>query len=174
MVAATAFATFGCAEAHGTDSVQPGIYELRVEPEIDGCSPTRAIGSMGPVGVLVESGAIDAPVPDIDAPILAAPRVRLTPSTSFHRETNRRIEGCDGWVHEEWTLTTSNADGFSLLHTQRWENLIACSSGRARMPSAPEVDCTAERILRYELSGACVAPCTLRLTAGEAVRCHCP
>jgi hypothetical protein len=173
LATAMALAALGCAQAHGTDEVQPGIYELRIETEADACSPSRAVGAMGAVPVLVEDGALDVPVPEVEAPLLTVPRVRLAPSASFHAEADRRLEGCDGAVHEEWTVLESGAEGFEVLHTQRWENLAGCADARERVPSAPEADCTSERRLRYDLEGACLAPCRLRLVAGGTIECRC-
>lgn len=162
----------GCAAAHGSDEVAPGIYELTVESELDACSPVRASGAMGPVAVLVEGGAIDAPVPDVDAAPLTSPRVRLAPDGLFHAETNRRVPGCEAaWVHEEWTVLEPGAEGFAISHLQRWEGLAGCAD--IAMPSAPATDCESERLLRYDLAERCAAPCTLRLTAGSAIECVC-
>jgi hypothetical protein len=165
--------TVGCAQAHAPDDVASGIYELTIESATEACSPVRAIGTMGSVAVLVEDGAIDAPVPDIEAPLLVAPRVRLTPGL-YHSETNRRLPGCDGaWVHEEWTVIDATATGFDLMHTQEWQGMSSCVDPRVAMPSAPDADCMSERILRYGLSTECRAPCALQLTAGGAVECSC-
>lgn len=163
----------GCAQTHSPDDVASGIYELTIESATEACSPGRAIGTMGEVAVLAEDGAIDAPVPDIEAPLLVAPRVRLTPGL-YHSETNRRVTGCEGaWVHEEWTVIDASATGFDLMHTQEWQGLAGCAGARAVMPSAPDADCMSERILRYGLSTECRAPCSLQLTASGTVECSC-
>ena len=113
VVITLALSSFGCASAHPSDEVAPGIYELSASADTDACSPHRAVGVMGEVAVLVEAGAVDAPVPDMDAPLLLAPRVRLAPGQSYHSETNRRIPGCESaWVHEEWTMLQGGAEGF--------------------------------------------------------------
>ncbi len=165
----------GCAQAHGTDDVAQGIYELTIEHGADACSPARPVGAMGAVAVLVEGDAIDAPVPDADATPLASPRVRLTAEAGFHAETNRRVTGCEGaWVHEEWTILESGAEGFALSHFQRWEGLSSCVEGAVTMPGAPAGDCESERRLGYALSEACAAPCALRLTDIASVECACP
>lgn len=162
----------GCASAHESDAVAPGIYELTIERELDACSPMRPAGTMGTVAVLVERGAIDAPVPDAEPDLLASPRVRLTPEGLYHAETNRRVPGCEGaWVHEEWTVLDPRASSFAIAHLQRWEGLTSCAS--AAMPSAPSADCESERILRYDLAERCAAPCSLRLTAASILECAC-
>lgn len=164
----------GCAQAHGTDDVAPGIYELTIESGADACSPVRPIGAMGTVAVLVDDGAIDAPVPDADLGPLASPRVRLAPDSAFHAETNRRVTGCDGaWVHEEWTVLDSAAEGFAISHLQRWEGLSSCVEGAITMPGAPVADCESERQLEYRLAESCAAPCSLRLTSAASVDCVC-
>lgn len=168
-----ALAMVGCAQAHATDEVQPGIYELRVEADAEACSPSRATGAMGSVGVLVEDGVIDAPVPELEMAELTAPRVELAPHASFHAETNRRVPGCDAWVHEEWTVMASDAEGFEVLHMQDWTGLADCAGAPERMAGAPEADCTSERRLHYALASACRAPCRLVLAAGGAVDCAC-
>lgn len=163
----------GCAQAHVTDEVQPGLYELAIERELDACSPMRAAGVMGPVGVLVERGTIDAPVPDTDLSLLTAPRVRLAPSAGYHAETNRRVAGCEGaFVHEEWTVVESSAQSFTLTHLQRWEGLERCADVTTDLPGAPARDCASERRLRYDLAASCGAPCAIRLTpSGLACTC---
>lgn len=166
-----ALAMLGCAETHATEDVVPGIYELMAEPEVDACSPIRAVGAMGPVAVLVEGGAIDAPVPEIDGPILTAPRVQLRPETSFHAETNRRVTGCDAFVHEEWTVIDAREGAFDVLHTQEWVGLESCGDASTVMPGAPEADCGSERVLRYTLDAPCAAPC--RLILAGALTCSC-
>lgn len=169
----------GCASAHASDEVAPGIYELTIERELDACSPMRPAGAMGDVAVLVDGGAIDAPVPD--APIagagalsFASPRVRLAPEGLFHAETNRRVPGCEGaWVHEEWTVLDPSAERFVISHLQRWEGLASCVDARIEMPGAPAGDCESERRLRYDLAQSCPAPCALRLTAASTIECAC-
>ena len=163
----------GCAQAHAPEDVASGIYELTIESATEACSPSRAIGTMGAVAVLAVDGSIDAPVPDIEAPLLVAPRVRLTPGL-YHSETNRRVSGCEGaWVHEEWTVIDASAEGFDLMHTQEWQGLAGCGDARVATPSTPDGDCMSERILRYGLSTECRAPCTLQLTAAGGVECSC-
>lgn len=163
----------GCSQSIPSDDVRAGIYELSVEAEADACSPTRAVGSMGPVAVLVRDGAIDAPVPDLSDSLLTAPRVVLA-GEAFHAETNRRVDGCDGaWVHEEWTLLESSGGTFDVVHRQQWQGLDGCASPMERMPGAPEADCTSERRLRYELTELCDAPCRLVLEATGDVVCSC-
>jgi hypothetical protein len=167
-------ALVGCAQVHVSDEVQPGIYELTIEREVDACSPTRPVGAMGAVGVLVERGSIDAPVPDSDFGLLTTPRVRLTADHGFHAETNRRIPGCESaFVHEAWTVMGSSARGFELVHRQSWHGLGACADAVATMPSAPAQDCESERRLRYDLASSCPAPCSLRLSAGSELACSC-
>ncbi|HEY8426946.1 MAG TPA: hypothetical protein VIL20_01170 [Sandaracinaceae bacterium] len=164
----------GCAQAHGTDDVAPGIYELTIERGLDACSPARPAGVMGTVAVIVDEGTLDAPVPDADASLLASPRVRLAPERAFHAETNRRVTGCEGaWVHEEWTLLEGGAEGFVLSHRQLWEGLSSCAEGSITMRGAPVADCESERRLAYRLAERCAAPCALRLVAPEAVGCVC-
>ncbi len=164
----------GCASAHGSDEGAAGIYELTIESEVDACSPLRPVGAMGAVAVLVEGGAIDAPVPDAEALLLASPRVRLGPDGLFHAETNRRIPGCEGaWVHEEWTVVEPSASAFAISHLQRWEGLASCADPAALMPGAPAGDCSSERRLRYEIAERCAAPCSLRLTSTSTVACDC-
>ena len=166
------FLLCGCAQAHGTDDVAQGIYELTIERGLDACSPVRPAGAMGAVAVLVEEGAVDAPVPDADVAPLASPRVRLAPESAFHAETNRRVTGCEGaWVHEEWTMLDSSAEGFTIQHLQSWEGLSSCAS--ITMPGAPTADCESERQLSYRLAERCVAPCSLRLTSTATVECAC-
>jgi len=163
----------GCSQSIPTDDVRPGIYELSVEAERDACSPTRAVGSMGAVAVLVRDGAIDAPVPELADTLLTAPRVVLA-GEAFHTETNRRLPGCEGaWVHEEWTLLESTGDRFDVLHRQQWQGLGACAAPMEAMPGAPEADCMSERRLRYELDELCDAPCRLVLEATGDVVCGC-
>jgi hypothetical protein len=164
----------GCASAHGSDEVEAGIYELTIESELDACSPLRPVGAMGAVAVLVDGGAIDAPVPDAEALLLASPRVRLAPDGLFHAETNRRVSGCDGaWVHEEWTVVEPSAEAFAISHLQRWEGLASCADPSVLMPGAPGADCSSERLLRYSLAERCLAPCSLRLTSTSTVACAC-
>jgi len=173
MTMALALATVGCTAAHPSDEVRTGIYELIAEPEADGCTPMRTAGPLGPVGVLVREGAVDAPVPSVGGALVTAPRVQLAPSASYHAETNRRVPGCDSaFVREEWTLMESTGEGFELLHRQRWEGLEGCAAASA-MPEAPELDCTSERRLRYALSTLCDAPCALRLDLSGALVCAC-
>lgn len=164
----------GCSQAHPSDEVEAGIYDLTVFADSEACSPSRAVGPMGPVAVLVEGSAIDAPVPDLASPsLLTAPRVTLT-GESFHAETNRRVPGCDDtFVHEEWTLIESSRDGFELLHSQEWHGLAECEAAPATMPGAPSADCMSERRLRYELAEPCAAPCRLILGAAGALSCSC-
>lgn len=163
----------GCAQTHATEDVVPGIYELMAEPEVDACSPSRAVGAMGPVAVLVEDGAIDAPVPEMEGPLLTAPRVVLSPRASFHAETNRRIDGCDAFVHEEWTVIDADEGAFELLHTQEWVGLESCGDAATIMPGAPEADCDSERVLRYTLDSPCLAPCRLILGDAGSLSCAC-
>jgi len=168
------FALAGCASAHGSEEVAAGIYELTIESELDACSPLRPVGAMGPVAVLVDGGAIDAPVPDAEALLLASPRVRLAPDGLFHAETNRRVPGCEGaWVHEEWTVVEPSASAFAISHLQRWEGLASCADPAALMPGAPGADCSSERRLRYDLAERCAAPCSLRLTSSSTIACAC-
>ncbi|MCB9594438.1 MAG: hypothetical protein H6719_17025 [Sandaracinaceae bacterium] len=164
----------GCSQNHPTDDVSAGIYELTVAADADACSPTRAVGSMGPVGVVVRGTAIDAPVPDVASPtLLTAPRVILN-ADSFHAETNRRIPGCaDAFVHEEWTLLESTGAGFELLHTQLWTGMSGCDVAADVMPGAPAADCQSERRLRYDLMEVCAEPCRLFLDASGSVSCSC-
>jgi len=163
----------GCSQNHVTDSITAGIYELTVEREVDGCSPTRAVGSMGPVAVLVRDGSIDAPVPELADTFLTAPRVTLD-SNYLHAETNRRVAGCESaWVHEEWTVIESANASFELLHTQRWQGLDACELSGDRLESAPASDCMSERRLRYDLNEVCAEPCRLRLASEGGVACSC-
>ncbi len=174
VVITLALSSFGCASAHPSAEVAPGIYELSASADTDACSPHRAVGVMGEVAVLVEAGAVDAPVPDMDAPLLVAPRVRLAPGQSYHSETNRRIPGCESaWVHEEWTMLQGGAEGFRVLHTQEWQGLAACAGARDVMPGAPEADCRSERVLDYALSSVCRAPCRLLLGDTDSVVCSC-
>lgn len=164
----------GCGQNHPSDEVAAGIYELTVIAESDACSPSRAVGAMGPVAVVTRGSAIDAPVPDVgDASLLTAPRVVLA-ADAFHAETNRRIPSCEGsFVHEEWTLLDATSEGFELLHTQEWHGLEGCEAAGTVMPGAPAADCMAERRLRYDLAEACAAPCRLVLDATAAVACSC-
>src|SRR5690606_18048511 len=114
--------------------------------EVDACSPSRPVGAMGPVAVLVEGAAIDAPVPDVAASLLASPRVRLTRDAAFHAETNRRVPGCEGaWVHEEWTILDSSRARFDILHHQAWQGLASCIEPDLTMPGAPVADCESNR-----------------------------
>lgn len=163
----------GCAAAHGTDEVAQGIYALTIESELDACSPTRPVGAMGDVAVLVDHGAIDAPVPDTNVVELISPRVRLA-RDDFHAETNRRIPGCDAaFVHEEWTVLDPRDGTFTIAHSQDWQGLAGCADPSAAMPGAPSADCTSERELHFALVESCLAPCALRLGAGLAVTCAC-
>ncbi len=164
----------GCAAAHGTDEVAPGIYALTIEGELDACSPTRPVGAMGDVAVIADRGIIDAPVPDADVSLLISPRVRLAETADFHAETNRRIPGCDGaFVHEEWTVLDASASTFTIAHSQAWQGLAGCADPSAVMPGAPAADCSSERRLHYQLGESCLAPCALRLTTGSTVACVC-
>lgn len=170
-MAALSMAMVGCSAAHPSDEVRTGIYELMVESDADGCSPRRAVGSMGPVGVVVRGGAVDAPVPEQGNEIWTAPRVQLAPGASYHSETNRRITGCDGaWVHEEWTMMESDGEHFEVLHMQSWQGLDSCVDAPA---SAPETDCDAERRLQYDLQTTCEAPCSLHVGVSGAIVCAC-
>lgn len=169
------FFVAGCTQAHVPDEVAPGIYELTIEQALDACSPSRPVGAMGSVAVLVDEGALDAPVPDADLGPLASPRVRLTPDREFHAETNRRVTGCEGaWVHEEWTLLESGTAGFAIRHLQEWQGLSSCVDGAITMPGAPVADCQSERQLEYRLAETCAAPCSLRLTSASSIECACP
>lgn len=170
---ALALVTVGCSSAHPTDEVRTGIYMLEIEADNDACTPQRSHGSLGEVVVLGRDGSVDAPVPAIGDSPLVAPRVQLMPAESFHRATNRQIQGCDGaWVHDEWTLMDQDGDGFELLHTQRWEGLASCVPS-AEMPEAPEVDCESTRRLQYQLRTACEAPCTVSLDTTGQILCSC-
>ncbi len=164
----------GCSQTHPSDDIAGGIYDLDVARELDACSPLRAIGSMGPVAVIVEDGAIDVPVPELGDSVLTAPRIVLRSSSFFHSEMNRQIPGCEGaWVHEEWTVVETDGSSFDLLHTQRWEGLASCADASAHMPGAPSLDCVSERRLRYDLTEVCAAPCRLRLGEGSSLFCFC-
>lgn len=163
----------GCSQSHPSDAVAPGIYELTVVADADACSPSRLVGAMGPVAVLVRGTALDAPVPDLRAPAaLTAPRVVLD-ADAFHAETNRRIPDCAGaFVHEEWTLLEARGTGFEILHREEWRGLEGCGA-LAAMPEAPAADCTSDRRLRYELAQACPSSCRMILAAGEVLTCSC-
>lgn len=169
----TSVALFGCSQSHPNAEIAPGIYDLTVQSETEACSPPRAVGAMGRVAVLVQNGAVDAPVPEGDDSLLTAPRVVLEPSSSFHTETNRRPSGCDtAFVHEEWTVLASDGATFDLLHTQQWQGIASCA-GAEPLRNAPSADCMSERRLRYDLAQACVAPCRLVLGESLAVGCSC-
>jgi hypothetical protein len=164
----------GCAAAHDSGDVAQGIYALTIESELDACAPARTVGAMGDVAVIVEDGTIDAPVPDTDGAALIGPRVSLAPSSDFHAETNRRIPGCEGaFVHEEWTVLDARGGAFTIAHSQDWQGLAGCADPEAAMPGAPAADCSSERELHYALAERCVAPCSLRLSAGPTITCAC-
>ena len=165
-------AASGCADAHEPEGVAPGLYELTVQTDLDACTPMRPTGSMGPVAVLVEGTTLDVPVPDAEATVLTAQRVRLSPDSSFHAETNRHITGCDGaWVHEEWTVMDTHDEGFDLLVHQDWQGLESCTSA-VREP-VPAADCSSERTMGYRLRAACYEPCSLQLTGAGEIACSC-
>ena len=163
----------GCSQAHPTDAITAGIYELTVERETEACSPARAVGAMGPVAVLVRDGVVDAPVPSLGDTLVTAPRVALDPTT-LHSETNRVLSDCEtAWVHEEWTILESSGARFELLHTQDWQGLATCADLDTPALDRPANDCMSERRLRYELSEVCAAPCRLFLTADDELTCSC-
>ncbi|MCZ7681068.1 MAG: hypothetical protein M5U28_20680 [Sandaracinaceae bacterium] len=175
MMASIILLAAGCTQAHEPGEVATGIYELTIARGLDACSPSRPVGAMGSVAVLVDEGGLDAPVPDADLGPLASPRVRLSQDREFHAETNRRVTGCDGaWVHEEWTLLDSGTRGFAITHLQEWRGLSSCVEGAVTMPGAPVGDCESERELEYRLAESCEAPCSLRLTSAASIECACP
>lgn len=160
----------GCASAHTPEQIGSGIYDLRIEGDVEDCAPARPTGAMGAVAVLVEDEAIDAPVPDAPTAPLLAPRVRLTPESAFHVETNRNLPSCAGaWVHETWTVMSTASEAFELAHTQAWQGVESCADASA----VPAADCRSERHFRYTLRTACAAPCTLVLAADDTVACSC-
>jgi hypothetical protein len=166
-----------CSTTHTTDDVGTGIYDLTIDAEVDQCSPTRISGAMGAVAVITNGRVIDAPVPEITAAPLTAPRVRLVPDNDFHAETNVRVPGCgNAWVHEEWTLMEGHSASFELLHMQRWNGMADCPNAQEIMPAAPSGDCMAERHLRYRLQESCASPCSLGLAidAPSGAACVCP
>ncbi|AKF08012.1 hypothetical protein [Sandaracinus amylolyticus] len=161
----------GCSAAHEPRDVATGIYDLRVRGEVDACSPSRATGEMGLVGIVSGSGVVNVGVPDVTS--LAMSRVSLAATAGFHSEAITAIEGCDGAsVRRAWTLLETTSSGFGLAMTEEWTGLAGCDAARDRMPAAPESDCRAERVLDYSLMETCEAPCAVRVSAG-VVGCSC-
>ncbi len=164
----------GCTHAHVAEELGSGLYELSIKTDEDGCSPIRPTGTMGDVGVLVEEGAIDAPVPDSDRTALVSPRVRLTPERAFHAETNRPVPNCEGaYVYDQWTMLGNSPRALSILHVQEWQGLSGCADTIDSMPAAPAADCRSERALTYTLSESCLAPCSLRILTLDTIACVC-
>ncbi len=164
------FATFGvlaagCSSTHSATTVSSGIYDLTVARELDACSPSRATGRTGAVGVVatddvVNVGAIDGT------------RISLSQANGFHGEFEAAIPACPtARLRREWTILGSSAEGFTMAYAETWSGLDGC--GAVAMPSAPSHDCRADLVLDYRRTTACEAPCEVSLDAsGPSCSCR--
>lgn len=161
----------GCSSAHEARAVSSGIYELTARGDADACSPSRATGAMGLVGIVSTAGVVNVGVPDVASHTLA--RVSLAPSRGFHAESVLPLAGCEGGeVRRAWTILDTSSTGFSMQLSEEWTGVAGCAGVRALMPAAPEADCRADRVLEYRLMEACEAPCEVRIVEGGAA-CFC-
>jgi hypothetical protein len=159
----------GCANAHTPGALETGVYDLMIEVDVESCAPARPTGAMGPVGVIVDGDAIDAPVPD-DAGDPTSAHIVFTPERSFFVETDRDITSCDGaWASEVWSVTDADNDSFEISHLQTWFGVESCVGAS----EAPATDCRSERRFRYTLRTPCPAPCELA-AVGDRATCSCP
>lgn len=168
---ALATGLLGCAAAHEAREVGSGIYDLTVHGDVDACSPTRATGAMGEVGIVVEADVLNVAVPDGVAEHLA--RVSLARADGFSTEVHVDVEGCPGaQLHRVWSVLDSSDDRFEVGFSQSWTGITGCDAARLTMPAAPSADCTAEQVLEYTLTTPCASPCEVRIVAG-APACAC-
>lgn len=161
----------GCSSAHEARDVASGVYELTARGDADACSPSRATGGMGLVGIVSTAGVVNVGVPDVQSHSLA--RVSLAATAGFHAESVLALEGCErGEVRRAWTILETSSLGFSMQLSEEWTGVAECAGVRELMPAAPESDCRAERVLEYRLMEACEAPCQVRIVESGAA-CVC-
>ena len=161
-----------CSAAHRSTEVSPGIYDLTIRGEVDACSPARATGSMGEVGVAVTSGVLSLAVPDaIEVDPL---RVSLSRDGGWHGEATVPLDGCVGATLERsWTVVDSGELRFSVAYREAWRGIEGCGEAmHLLLPEAPTADCTADLVLEYELMEACAAPCEVGVSF-EGIACVC-
>lgn len=167
----TTIVALGCSAAHEPRVVGSGIYDLTVRGDVDRCMPARSTGAMGLVGIVSERGVVNVAVPDGASGALA--RVSLAARDGFHTETAIDIAGCEGAsVRRGWTILDTSRDAFQLALTEEWSGIDGCATASELVPSAPERDCRADRVLEYRLMEPCAAPCEVHLIAGVAA-CAC-
>ena len=162
-----------CAGAHEPTNVGTGIYELTVHGELDACSPMRATGSMGRVGVVSSGGVLNLGVPN-DALIGADARVSLAQSDGWSDAVEESLRSCtEATLRREWSVVRGDGDSFELVYAEEWRGLDTCGAAmRSIMPAAPATDCRAELVLDYHRVQRCEAPCEVRIDAGGA-SCAC-
>lgn len=170
LVIVTALAV-GCSAAHEPLEVGSGIYDLTVRGEVDRCSPARATGAMGRVGVVSASGLVNLAAPETSSVSLG--RVSLSARDGFHTEAEIAIPGCEGaTLRRAWTIVDSRGGDFAVALTEEWSGVGGCAAAREAMPGAPDADCRADRLLDYRLMEPCAAPCAVHIGAGDAI-CAC-
>lgn len=167
-----ALALSGCSSAHQAVDVGSGIYALTVSGDSDACSPVRATGAMGNVGVVSQDDVLNLSVPDLD--LESSMRVSLSRSTGFHDERSEALPTCtDATLDRSYTVVSSDGARFTVVYTETWRGLASCGTAmRSVMPAAPLADCRADLVLDYRLDTECRSPCELQITADGAT-CSC-
>ena len=162
----------GCSSAHESVDVGSGTYELTVSGESDACSPLRATGAMGIVGVVAIDDVLNLSVPDVGTE--TSLRVSLSRSTGFHEERTEDLPTCTaGTLERTYTALAVDGTHFTVGYTETWHGLSTCGTAmRSVMPMAPTADCRADLVLDYRLDSECRAPCELQISASGAT-CAC-
>lgn len=162
----------GCSSAHGTDAPQAGIYDLSVRGELDRCSPTRATGAIGAVGLVTAGDVLSVSVPDPTRGTML--QVSLSRPLGYHDASSVVLRGCSGATLERtFTILDTTSDAVSVAYREAWTGMDTCGDlMRAIMPAAPLGDCEAELVLDYQLTEACGASCEVAvLPDGPACLC---
>jgi hypothetical protein len=162
----------GCTSAHGSSEPQAGIYDLSVRGEVDRCSPTRATGTMGAVGLATAGDVLSFSAPDPTRGSML--QVSLSRPLGYHDESTVNLRGCSGaTLDRSFTIVSSDESSISVAYRERWIGIDTCGDAmRAIMPAAPATDCEAELTLDYALTEACGETCEVGILAtGPACLC---
>lgn len=173
LIALALMALAGCSSTHETIDATTGVYDLSIASEADPCSPMRATGPMGAMGVIQQGAVLTVTAPDLTstAPLLLS----LTGETGFAEDRTEALAPCtNATLDRSYTVVGANASGFDVAYHESWTGLSTCGAAmRYVMPAAPTSDCSADLVLHYRLASPCASPCRLQLGLDGSAACHC-
>jgi hypothetical protein len=164
-LSAIVLALSSCASAHDTSEPQAGIYDLSAHGELDACSPARATGMIGAVGVVSSGDVLSLAAPDPTRGTML--HVSLSRPAGYHDTSSVALRGCTAATLERtFTVLDASDTAIRVAYHEQWTGIETCGDAmRSLMPAAPLTDCEADLVLDYQLTEACGATCEVGLSA---------